>query len=376
MKKIALIGSTGSIGTQVLKIVRRYPQQFKIVALSANVNSSLLIEQSKEFNPEYVAIADESKFEEVRGALNCKVLCGENSLPQAAVLSCPDLVVVSVVGMCGLKSVIAAAEAGIDIALANKESLVAGGELVMNLVKQKKINLYPIDSEHSAVWQCLSAGKREDVKRIILTASGGAYYGLQKNQLEDISPEQAIKHPNWSMGKKISVDSATMMNKGLELIEARWLFDTLSLDYIIHPQSIIHSMVEFADGAVIAQMGFPDMELPIQLALTYPKRLPAATPPYDFSKNLTFFKPDEEAFPLPKIAMSALKKGGNAPAIINSANEAAVSLFLNHKIGFLQIAEIVGEELEKQKITQNPNFFDIFETHKEVYNKLMMNFSK
>lgn len=371
MKNLAIIGSTGSIGTQVLNVVRAYPDKFKVVALSANSNVQLLAEQAKEFLPKIIGIADQKYYNQLLSfKTGCTVVSGATALEDCITFSKPDLSVISVVGMCGLKSVVASIENNIDVALANKESLVSGGEMVMKLAKKHNVKILPIDSEHSAVWQTLLSGKKADLKRIILTASGGAYYNKTLAELKNITPEQAVKHPNWNMGKKISVDCSTMMNKGLEIIEARWLFDTFNIDYIIHPQSIIHSMVEFNDGAIIAQLSSPNMELPIQLALTYPDRLKNDVKPWDFSKSLTFSQPNEELFPLPKLAKYALKCGGNMPCILNAANEAAVALFLNSKISFLDISSVIEKELSSSICINSPSLNDIYETHNNVFNKV------
>ncbi|MCI8595953.1 MAG: 1-deoxy-D-xylulose-5-phosphate reductoisomerase [Clostridia bacterium] len=373
MKRIALIGSTGYIGTQTLQIVEKYPDKFKIVSLTANENSELLIAQAKKFKPEYAGICDCKQYRKVRDALLCEVGCGAECLKVAASVNC-DIVLVAVVGCVGLTSVLAAIENGTTVALANKESLVAAGKLVTTRAREKGVSLLPVDSEHSAIWQCLRAGRESDVKRLILTASGGPFYRCDKKELLSVTPEAAVNHPTWRMGKKISVDSATMMNKGLEIIEARWLFDTLNIDYVIHPQSIVHSMVEFCDGSVIAQMSSPDMRLPIQSALSYPERFESDVKPLEFC-SMTFLPPKEELFPLPMLAKRCLQTGGTAPCIMNAANEAAVALFLNGKIGFTQIGELVRNALDSANVTEYSSSEEIFAVHNETYEKLMMDYN-
>lgn len=373
MKRISVIGSTGFIGTQALQVVEKHPDKFKVVALTANTNSELLVAQAEKFKPEYAGICNESRFAKVKSALGCEVGCGDECLTRAASIDC-DIVLVSVVGCVGLKSVLAAINSGHTVALANKESLVAAGELVANSAKENGVKIIPVDSEHSAIWQCLHCGNKSDVKRLILTASGGPFYGKEREELISVTPEIAVKHPTWNMGRKISVDSATMMNKGLEIIEARWLFNTLNIDYIIHPQSIIHSMVEFADGAIIAQMSYPDMRLPIQLAFTYPDRLDSGIKPMPFSE-LTFSPPREDVFILPRLAKESLAIGGNASCVLNAANEAAVELFLNRKIAFTDISEIVEKTFYGYKTASYKTAKEIFDTHNDVYQKLMTDYN-
>ena len=365
---IAILGSTGSVGVQTLNVVRRNPDKFRVVALVCGGNAELLAEQANEFRPDFVGISDKTKLGELSGALDYKCeVCADPSAQQiAASLPGVDTVVAAVVGLRGLSGVLAAIRAHKKVALANKETLVACGEYVMRLAKEKEVPILPVDSEHSAVFQCLEAGKHSEVRRIILTASGGSFRGKTLEELKSVTPEQAVKHPNWSMGKKISVDSATMMNKGLEIIEARWLFDTDKIDYVIQPESIIHSMVEFRDGSIIAQIAKPTMELPIAYALTYPDREESEIPPFDFTKDIRFFAPDEKNFPLPTLAKRALKEGGTAPAILNAANEAAVELFLNKKIGFTDIFDIVGNALETEKATSYSSEEEIIEIHERI----------
>lgn len=364
MKRLGLLGSTGSIGRQVLDVVRRYPDRFSVSALTAHRNVELLAAQAAEFRPSFVGVTGEKR--EVAGVRD--VVYGRDALTEAATRDDVDVVVVAVVGMCGLSAVMAAIEAGKTVALANKESLVAGGELVMRAAAEHGVDILPIDSEHSAVWQCLSFGKT--FKRIILTASGGPFFGQTRDFLRNVTPEQAVKHPNWNMGAKISVDSATMMNKGLEIIEAARLFATDRIDYIVHRESIIHSMVEFEDGTVAAQLAPPSMDIPIQLALSFPERLPSGTPAFDFSIPLTFHKPDEENFPMPALARESLRMGGNAPCVLNAANEAAVRLFLEHKIGFCDIYEIVRDALYTAPKVPSPTLDDVYATYAETVAKI------
>lgn len=377
MIRLAIVGSTGSIGTQVLNVVRHYPNNFKIVSLVANSNIELLKRQADEFNPQMVGIVDEKAYLTAKSLFkNIKLVCGKDALTETVELKNVDTAIVSVVGMLGLKSVIAAINSGKKVALANKEALVSGGEIVMDLAKRKGIEIIPIDSEHSAIWQCLKCGNKNDVSKIVLTASGGAFFKYTADMLREITPEQAVKHPNWNMGKKISVDSATMFNKGLEIIEARWLFDTKNIDYIIHPESIIHSMVEYTDGAVIAQLSNPDMELPIQLALTYPNRMETMLPKLDLTKKpLTFFEPDENRFPAPRLAKHSLELGGLAPVIFNAANEIAVELFLKNKIKFTDIYKLVESTLLKFKNKKNHTLEEIYITDKNIREELMKDYN-
>ncbi len=373
MKKIAIIGSTGFIGKQALQIVDKYPEKFKVAALTANKNVDLLVAQAKKYVPDYVGICDEKYYADVKNSLCCTVGCGESALTDAASVDC-DIVLVSVVGCVGLKSVLTAIENGKTVALANKESLVAGGALVTSKAVQKGVRIIPVDSEHSAIWQCLMCGEKRNVKRLILTASGGPFYGYPAENLKAVTPQQAVNHPIWRMGQKISVDSATMMNKGLEIIEARWLFDTLDIDYVIHPQSVIHSMVEYADGAVIAQMSAPDMRLPIQLAFTYPERIPSDVAPLPLTGALTFLPPRTDVFVLPEIAKQSIYAGGNASNILNAANEAAVQLFLDNRISFTDIAKLVADTLDDSEIRNETTYDEIYATHTRIYEKLMRDY--
>lgn len=367
MKKIAVLGCTGSIGAQTLDIVNACRDRYEIVGLTCGSDAQGLIRCAKAFGCKNLGIADASKRDEVKCAIpDAQIFCGDDALTQ--VIADADIVVVAVVGMIGLKAVIAALEAGKAVALANKESLVAGGSIVTELLRRGKGKLYPVDSEHSAVWQCLQGEK--EFKRIILTASGGPFYFADEKQLADVTPERAVAHPNWKMGKKISVDSATMMNKGLEIIEARWLFDTMNIDYVIHPESIVHSMVEFADGSIKAQASSPDMRLPIQYALAYPEHIERAYTPLKLPMNLRFFPPDERKFRAPKLAVEAMKTGGTAAAVLNAANEAAVRLFLERKIPFTDIIKIVETELDAYSFDGDSSYDNICNLHNRIYNKI------
>lgn len=364
--EIVLLGSTGSIGTQTSDVCRAH--NIRIKALSAHHNLDLLEKQAREFLPEYVAVSDESNFGEIKSRLadtNIKILAGSDGLCELAALPC-DKVVNAVVGMAGLLPTLAAISVGNNIALANKETLVAGGELVMNAAREKNVEITPIDSEHSAIYQCLLGAGDNKISKIILTASGGPFFGKTRAELENITREQALNHPNWNMGEKVTIDSATMMNKGLELIEAVWLFGVApkQIEITIHRQSILHSAVEFEDGAIIGQLGSADMRIPIQFALMSPKRLSCPAKKLSLTEigTLTFEKPDENVFTCLSAAKKAIEMGGNAPCIINCANEAAVSLFLEEKIGFLQIGELVNAALSDVKYIQNPALSDILNT--------------
>ena len=366
MKSIVILGSTGSIGTQTLDVCRMHG--FGVKALSASTNTARLEKQAREFKPEYVCVYSESAYPDMKQRLadtEIKVLCGMEGLCELARLDC-DIVVNSVVGMVGLLPTLEAAKAGNDIALANKETLVAGGKPVTDCVKEHGVKLLPIDSEHSAIFQCLMGAGENRPEKILLTASGGPFYGKNTEELRGVTVEQALKHPNWSMGAKITIDSATLMNKGLELIEAVRLFDVRpeQVEIVVHRQSIIHSAVEFEDGAVIAQLGTADMRIPIQLALTYPRRLPSPAKKLSLFDvgQLTFSKPDPETFTCLGAAKRAISMEGNAPCAVNSANEAAVALFLAGKIGFLDIGEAVSGALESVKFIPEPTLQEILDT--------------
>ena len=356
MKSISILGSTGAIGLQALDVAKMHG--LKVKALAAKSNVKRLAEQVREFLPECVCIYDESKADELRGLLHgmdVEIFTGMDGLCKVASLDSIDLVLNGVVGTIGLKPTLAAIEAGKDVALANKEALVAGGDLVMDAVRRKGVNLYPVDSEHSAIFQCLQGSRREDLKKILLTASGGPFFGKSKSDMENVTVEQALAHPTWKMGPKITVDSATLMNKGLEFIEAMRLFGVSAdeIEIVIHRESVIHSAVEFHDGAVIAQLGVPDMRIPIQYALTYPQRLESPSQSlslWDYGK-LTFYKPDFEAFDCIRTALKAAAIGGTAPAIVSGADEEAVSLFLAGKIKFLQIGDLVSGALDSIEVS-------------------------
>ncbi len=365
---IVLLGSTGSIGTQTLEVCKEH--NIRVRALSANRGAELLEKQAREFSPEYAVIADEAFYLDLKQRLtdtSVKVLAGESGLCEIAAL--PQCRVVNaIVGMAGLVPTLSAIKAGNDIALANKETLVTGGSLVMDAARRFNVRLLPIDSEHSAIFQCLQGTGENRFSKIILTASGGPFYGKTRAELAAVTKEQALAHPNWSMGAKITIDSATLMNKGLELIEAVWLFGALpeEIEIVVQRQSVIHSAVEFADGAVIAQMGTADMRVPIQYALTYPERLPCPAKKLSLFDvgELTFARPDEETFVCLAAAKRAIIKGGNAPCAVNCANEAAVRLFLEDKIRFLDIGEAVCGALENVKFIENPTLYELLDTQK------------
>ena len=361
MKEIIILGSTGSIGRQTLDIVRNYPDLFNVVGMSCNSNIELFNRQIAEFKPEYVFVNDKDS------RLKCE-LCGAVMLESSeslASINKGQIVVTAMVGISGLLPTIAAINSGKDIALANKETLVAGGEIVIKLAKEKGINIYPVDSEHSAIWQSSNYGKAKDIKGLILTASGGAFRGKSKKQLENVKAKDALKHPTWNMGAKVTIDSATLMNKGLEIIEAKHLFNISAekISVVIHKQSIIHSLVTYNDNSVIAELSYPDMRLPIQLALTYPSKIDTKLPELDLAEvaKLTFEKPDLNTFPCLGIAMECAKKGGYYPTIMNGANEIAVQAFMNDRIGFYDIPDIIEKAINKCE-TQKPVTLDgVFE---------------
>ncbi len=349
MKKIAILGSTGSIGTQALDVVRDQPDRFQVELLTCGNRVELLIQQALEFKPNAVVIGDPAKLELVKDALfpqGIKVYAGPEALEQAVTMEGIDLVLTALVGYAGLRPTLAAIEAGKTIALANKETLVVAGELVTAAARAKGVNIYPVDSEHSAIFQCLAGEWHNPIEKIVLTASGGPFRGRTREQLATVTKAQALKHPNWDMGAKITIDSASLMNKGLEAIEAKWLFDLKreQIEIIVHPQSIIHSIVQFRDGSMKAQMGLPDMKLPIQYAMAYPERLATTWPRFDFTRYpaLTFEPPDLDTFRNLALALEALDTAGNAPCVLNAANEVAVELFLQDRIGFLEMSDLVA----------------------------------
>lgn len=374
MNKIVLLGSTGSIGTQTLDIVRNYASDLQIVALAAGSNVSLMEQQIREFQPKKVVMWSEVAAKELKekvADLSVEVLTGMEGLLEIVTMKEADTVVTAIVGMIGIRPTIAAIESGKTIALANKETLVTAGHIIMPLAKEKGVKILPVDSEHSAIFQSMNGEKKEQVDKILLTASGGPFRGKKTADLLNIQVEDALKHPNWSMGRKITIDSATLINKGLEVIEAKWLFD-VSLDKIqvvVHPQSIIHSMVQYKDGGIIAQLGTPDMKLPIQYALFYPDRRELPGKKLDFYElsQMTFEKPDMETFYGLRLAFEAAKIGGSMPTVYNAANEKAVSLFLDRKIGFLQIPEFIQKAMENHKMIENPSVNEILSAEAEAY---------
>jgi 1-deoxy-D-xylulose-5-phosphate reductoisomerase len=373
MKKLAILGSTGSIGTQALDVVSAHPDEFSVEVLTAHSNADLLISQALKYKVNSVVIGDESKYETVKNALweaGVKVYAGAKALEQIVESSEVEMVLTALVGAAGLRPTINAIEAGKQIALANKETLVVAGDLVTKLARQKGVNIYPVDSEHSAIFQCLAGEWDNKIEKIYLTASGGPFRGKSKEELATVTKAQALKHPNWDMGAKITIDSASLMNKGLEVIEAKWLFNLQpdQIDVIVHPQSIIHSIVQFEDGSMKAQMGLPDMKLPIQYALGFPKRLAADFPRFNFMNypQLTFEQPDRETFRCLNLAFDAMKQGGNMACIMNAANEIAVALFLQDKIGFLQIADVVERTMEKAAFIAQPSLDDFIASDDEA----------
>lgn len=372
-KRVAILGSTGSIGTQALEVIATHADVFEVEVLTAQRNADLLIDQAKQFNPNAVVIADDAHYEKVKAALlplDIKVFAGENALASVVQMDSIDLVLTALVGYSGLKPTIKAIEAGKNIALANKETLVVAGELITRLAREKGVNIYPVDSEHSAIFQCLVGEFHNPIEKIILTASGGPFRGKKKNELVHVTKAQALKHPNWTMGAKVTIDSATLMNKGLEVIEAKWLFGLKpeQVEVVVHSQSIIHSLVQFEDGSIKAQLGLPDMRLPIQFAMAYPNRIKSDFPRFDFAQYpaLTFEKPDTETFRNLALAFEALTRGGNMPCVLNAANEIAVQEFLQDKIGFLQMSEVVEKCLSKIDYIASPAFEDYVNTDKET----------
>ena len=375
MKNVAILGSTGSIGTQTLDVIR-HNDDLNLVAISAGSNISLLEEQIREFHPQIAAVWSETKASELRTAIadvvpTCKVVSGMTGLLEVATIDSSDILVTAIVGMIGIQPTIAAIHAGKDIGLANKETLVTAGHIIMPLAKEKQVSILPVDSEHSAIFQCLNGENDNRINKILLTASGGPFRGMSRKDLELVTLEMALKHPNWAMGRKITIDSATMVNKGLEVIEAKWLFDVepSQIEVVVQPQSIIHSMVEFEDGAVMAQLGTPDMRLPIQFALYYPKRVFLDGRRLDFSalNEITFQKPDVETFLGLKYAYNALEAGGSMPTVFNAANELAVAKFLNKKVRFLEIYDMIGFCMEHHKLIESPTVEQILETEQWVY---------
>ena len=372
-KQIAILGSTGSIGTQALEVIEEHSDKFEVYALTANNNADLLISQARKFNPEFVVIANENKYAQVKEALSdlpMKVFAGAASIADVAAMQPVDIVLTAMVGYSGLLPTISAVKAGKVIALANKETLVVAGDLVCDLSRQHNSAIVPVDSEHSAIFQCLQGEMNNPIEKVILTASGGPFRGKDTNYLKSVTAADALKHPNWSMGAKITIDSASLMNKGFEVIEAKWLFGVgkEKIDVVVHPQSIIHSMVQFEDGSVKAQMGLPDMKLPIQYAFGYPQRLSSKSPRLDFQQhsNLTFEKPDTNVFRNLAFAYEAMEQGGNMPCILNAANEIVVAAFLKGEIGFLQMSDIIEATMQKVAFIKKPSYEQYVETDKEA----------
>lgn len=372
-KNIAVLGSTGSIGTQALEVIGANPDHFSAYALTAGSNVDLLIQQCRRFEPEVVVIADESKYQYLNEAvadLPVKVFAGADAIAQVAEMEVVDIVLTAMVGYSGLKPTIHAVKAGKTIALANKETLVVAGELINDLCEKHKASIIPVDSEHSAIFQCLTGEGADTVEQLILTASGGPFRTLSREELEYVTPSQALKHPNWEMGAKITIDSASMMNKGFEVIEAKWLFgvDPSRIQVVVHPQSIIHSMVQFRDGSIKAQLGLPDMKLPIQYAFTYPDRLASNFPRLNFAlyPQFTFEQPDPEKFRNLAYAYYALDKAGNMPCILNAANEVVVASFLKNRIGFLQMSDIIELTMDKCSFINHPTYDDYVHTDAEA----------
>ena len=374
-KTIAILGSTGSIGTQTLDVVRQYPDRFSVFMLSANSSAQLLVQQALAFRVPHVVICNPAKYQEVRDALpaDVHVYLGIQAACDLVQALQVDVVVAAMVGFSGLRPTLSAIRAGKTIALANKETLVAAGSLVMEEAARCKAPIYPVDSEHSAIFQCLAAAEGNPVHLLHLTASGGPFRTWPREEIVKAKKEQALKHPNWDMGAKITIDSATMMNKGFEVIEAKWLFgvEAQQIHVVVHPESVIHSMVEFQDGAVIAQLGCPDMRLPIALAMAYPERLSLDGKRLDFStlKGLTFFEPDKEKFPCLQLAFDAIGRGGNIPCAMNAANEAAVAAYLKDRIGFYDIPRTISRVMETMDYIASPSLDDIFATHEEAYRR-------
>ena len=372
-RQLAILGSTGSIGTQALEVVSEHPDRFEVYALTANNQVDLLINQARKFMPDVVVIANKQKYPELKEALEdlpIKVWAGSDAIAQVVQAAPIDMVLTAMVGYAGLKPTIAAIKAGKAIALANKETLVVAGELITALAREHHVPILPVDSEHSAIFQCLNGAYDNPIEKILLTASGGPFREKSLEELACVTKEQALKHPNWHMGAKITIDSASMMNKGFEMIEAKWLFGVLpeQIQIVVHPQSVIHSMVQFEDGAVIAQLGIPDMKLPIAYAFSYPERMKSKEPRLDFRQyaTLTFEEPDMRRFRNLAYAFDAVRKGGNMPCILNAANEIVVSAFLQDKIGFLQMSDIIEKTMEIATFIPNPTYEDYVNTDTEA----------
>ncbi|MBL7747098.1 MAG: 1-deoxy-D-xylulose-5-phosphate reductoisomerase, partial [Chitinophagaceae bacterium] len=371
----AIFGSTGSIGTQALEVIAANTDKFSAEVLTAQSNDELLVQQALQFNPNVVVIGDEKKYAKVKEALastDIKVFTGVKALEEVAAMDCYDLMLAAIVGYAGLRPTLKAIENGKVIALANKETLVVAGDIIMRKAVEKQVPVLPVDSEHSAIFQCLVGETRNRIEKVILTASGGPFIGRKPNYLVNVKREHALQHPNWTMGAKITIDSATLMNKGLEMIEAKWLFNLKpeQIQVVIHPQSIIHSMVQFEDGSIKAQMGLPDMKLPIQYALAFPKRLPNDFPRYDFKKvnTLSFEEPDVKTFRNLALAQEALNKGGNLPCVMNAANEIAVYAFLRNRINFLDMTNVIEKTMEMVPFIEKPTLEEYFDSDGEARN--------
>lgn len=374
-KRIAIFGSTGSIGTQALEVISAHPELFSAEILTAQSNDELLVQQALQFRPNLVVIGDEKKYTAVKEALastDIKVFCGEKALEEAAAMDCYDMMLAAIVGYAGLKPTLKAIGNGKAIGLANKETLVVAGDIVMRKAVENRVPVIPVDSEHSAIFQCLVGETRNRIEKVILTASGGPFIGRKPNYLVNVKREHALQHPNWSMGAKITIDSATLMNKGLEMIEAKWLFNLRpeQVQVVIHPQSIIHSMVQFEDGSIKAQMGLPDMKLPIQYALGFPKRIRNNFPRYDFRKvsTLSFEEPDVKTFRNLALASEALHRGGNLPCVMNAANEIAVYAFLRNRINFLDMTNVIEKTMETIPFIEHPTLEEYFDSDGEARN--------
>lgn len=374
-KRIAIFGSTGSIGTQALEVIASNPELFSAEVLTAQTNDALLIEQALKFTPNIVVIGDDKKYARVKEALSktdIKVFAGETSLTEVAAMDCYDLMLAAIVGYAGLKPTLEALENGKPVALANKETLVVAGDIVMKKAMEKRAPVIPVDSEHSAIFQCLVGETRNKIEKIILTASGGPFRGKKPNYLVNVKRDHALQHPNWTMGAKITIDSATLMNKGLEMIEAKWLFNLEpdQIQVVVHPQSIIHSMVQFEDGSIKAQMGLPDMRVPIQYALTFPVRIKNNFPRFDFLKSntLTFEEPDVKTFKNLALSKEALIRGGNLPCVMNAANEIAVYAFLRNRINFLDMTDVIEKTMQKVHYIESPTLEEYFESDGEARN--------
>ncbi|HRZ41845.1 MAG TPA: 1-deoxy-D-xylulose-5-phosphate reductoisomerase [Bacteroidales bacterium] len=372
-KKITILGSTGSIGTQALEVCRSFPDRFRVTGLTASDNHEMLILQAMEFQPGRVVIANAEKYQVVKEALAgypIEVHAGDDAIAAAAGPQDHDMVLVSIVGFAGLRPTLEALNAGKDLAIANKETFVVAGEIVNRLAREKGCSVIPVDSEHSAIFQCLTGEKTTEVEKLILTASGGPFRGMDHATLSRVTREQALRHPNWEMGAKITIDSASLMNKGLEVIEAHWLFGipASQIDVVVHPQSVIHSMVQFTDGSIKAQMGLPDMRLPIQYALSYPERLPSPWPRFDFARYpaLTFESPDTQTFRNLPLAFEALRRGGNMPCILNAANEVAVAAFLKNRISFTGMSDLIEKALHHISFVAKPRYQDYIATDQET----------